>query len=282
MLRASLVPSLVVVAFLFASPALAHGDLDRQIIELTARIEAESKRPVDAGLRAQLHFDRGELHRLHGEWSWAQADYGQALRYRPDLHAVELARSRLLLESGRPRRAQAAVQRFLKAEVDHPDGLFVEAQILAKLGWGLKAVTFLDRAISRLGQPEPDHYLSRADVLAGLGKAHLPRAVAGLDEGIQRLGPLVSLDSRAIDLDLALGRHDSALRRADRQAAATIRKDLWLARRADILDRAGRRPEARATRQQALGAIASLPAHVQNRKATLDLKQQLAAALAVR
>ena len=151
-----------------------------------------------------------------------------------------------------------------------------------KLGWGLKAVSFIDRAIARIAQPEPDHYLARADTLASLGDRHLPRAVAGIDEGIKRLGPLVSLDSRAIDLEVQLGRFDSALGRVDRQAAATVRKDMWLARRAEVLDRAGRRQEARASRQQALSAIASLPIQLQNRKATTDLKQQLVAALTAR
>jgi tetratricopeptide (TPR) repeat protein len=284
MLRASLFPSVVVAlaACLSASVAFGHGDLDRQIAEVSARIETELRQPVDGPRRAQLHFDRGELHRLHGDWRRAQADYDQAIRYQPDLHAVELARARLLLDTGRPRRAKQAVEKFLSGQVDHPEGLFLQAQILVKLGWGLKAVSFIDRAIARIAQPEPDHYLARADILASLGDRQLPRAIAGLDEGIKRLGPLVSLDSRAIDLELKLGRHDSALGRVDRQAAATIRKDMWLARRAQVLDRAGRRQEARASRQQALGAIATLPAHVQNRQATMDLKQQLVSALAAR
>ena len=282
--RASLSPLVVaaLAACLSSTSAFAHGDLDRQIAEVSARIEAALAQPGDAPRRAQLYFDRGELHRLHGDWRRAEADYDQAIRYRPDLHAVELSRGRLLLDSGRPRKAKAAVERFLSGEVDHPEGLFVQAQILVKLGWGLKAVSFIDRAIARIAQPEPDHYLARADTLASLGHRHLPRAVAGIDEGIKRLGPLVSLDSRAIDLEVKLGRFDSALGRVDRQAAATVRKDMWLARRAEVLDRAGRRQEARASRQQALSAIASLPIQLQTRKATTDLKQQLVAALAAR
>ena len=104
--RASLSPLVVaaLAACLSSSAAFAHGDLDRQIAEVSARIEAALAQPADAPRRAQLYFDRGELHRLHGDWRRAEADYDQAIRYRPDLHAVELSRGRLLLGQDGPAR----------------------------------------------------------------------------------------------------------------------------------------------------------------------------------
>jgi tetratricopeptide (TPR) repeat protein len=278
--RSSVVAWMVLLLVLFVvGPASAHGDLDRQIAEVTARIAAQQARPVNVGTRAVLHFERGELHRLHGDWARAEADYDMAIRYQPDLHPVDLGRGRMLLDMGRPRDAKAVLERFLRNWPNHPEGLLVHAQILVKLGWGGKAVRFIDQAIARISQPEPDYYLARVEILVSLGPAQLSRAVAGLDEGIARLGPVVALETRAIELDVELGRWASALSRVDRQAAATIRKDLWLARRADILDSAGRRAEARASRQQALQVIASLPPPLRTRKTTVDLEQQLVAAL---
>src|SRR2546429_3108060 len=58
--------------------------------------------------------------------------------------------------------------------------------------------------------------LFRSDVgrdraLAAEGGDHLDEALRGLDEGIKRLGPIVTLEFYAIDLELAHKRYDSAL-----------------------------------------------------------------------
>ena len=41
----------------------------------------------------------------------------------------------------------------------------------------------------------------------------LAQAIAGLDEGIQKLGPLVTLTLAAIDLEVARANYDAALQR---------------------------------------------------------------------
>ena len=190
---------------------------------------------------------------------------------------VVLCRAKMLLESGAPERARPEVERFLAHNVDHPDALLTQAQVLVKLGWGVEAVRFLDRALARHPQPEPDHYLARVDVLVALGDAHLDRAIRGLDQGMRRLGPVVSLEDRAIELELRLKRFDRALARIKRQGQVSLRKDLWLARRADILAQAGRPAQARRARQQALEAMQSLPTTLQLRPSTVALRQRLLA-----
>ena len=278
MIRSPLVPALLVV--LWSQGAAAHGDLDRQLAEVSQLIrEARRQRPLPEHDLAQMHLDRGELHRLHRNWRAAEADYAQAARYEPEFHTVQRARGHMLLDSGRPRQARAVLERFLRNRENDPEGLLLHAQAMLALGAGPQAVALLDRALASLSRPEPDHFIARADILASLGQPQLLRAVEGLDAGIARLGPLVSLDTRAIEIELQLGRYENALRRVERQAAATIRKDLWQARRAEILDRAGRSEEARAARREALRSLAALPPPLRSRKATLDFEQQLLAAL---
>ena len=260
-------------------PAFAHGELVRSISEVTAHLEAELRRPVDGHHRAKLYLERGELYRLNRDFTRAAQDYDAAEKHEPQRQAIYIARARMLFESGRGQPAREVIERFIAANPGHAEALYLHARVLVSLGWGARAVEQLDRALREVSQPDPDHYLARAEILVGLGKPHLVRAVAGLDEGIARLGPIVSLDSRAIDLDLALGRHDRALARIDRQAAATIRKDVWLARRADVLERAGRKRPAQDARRQALRALEALPPTLQRRPATLELRQRLMAAL---
>jgi predicted Zn-dependent protease len=259
--------------------ARAHGEHTRSLAAISARIEAEVAGPVDPHRRAKLFLERGELFRVHRDFRRAARDYDAAERYQPRLAAIAIARTHMLHESGHPRQAGRVLQAFLATAPGHAEALQLQARLLTALGSRLGAVQALDRAIARLAQPQPDHYLLRADLLAGLGRRHLPRAVQGLDEGIRRLGPLVSLDSRAIELELTLGRHEQALTRIDRQAAATVRKDRWLARRADVLDRAGRAQEARVARQEALRALQALPPSLQTRPGTRQLQQELLVAV---
>ena len=261
-----------------ATIAWAHGELHEQIADVTRRIDQELRRPPypDAGHeRSKFYLERAELFRLHHEWQAAEADYDQAIRWEPDHDDVELCRGKMLLEAGQPVRARPVLEGFLDKHVDHPEALLIQAQVLVALGEGANAVRYLDRALSRHPQPEPDHYLARVAILESLGPRHLPLAVRGLDAGIKRLGPIVSLDEKGIELDLRLRRHDRALARIDRQTARSQRKDMWLARRADVLEQAGRAAQARRTRRQALEALAALPPTLQARPDTISLKQRL-------
>jgi hypothetical protein len=112
-------------------------------------------------------------------------------------------------------------------------------------------------------QPSADHYLERSVLYRGHGQleaalADLARADAllaagepeaaleALDEGLARLGPVVALASRAIEIERARGRADATLERLDRLAAFASRQETWLTRRAEILEEAGRPAEARA------------------------------------
>lgn len=273
-----------------ARQASAHGDLHSQIEQVSRNLAEERARPAGPPGSAEAHardheraklcLERAELYRIHKEWKKAARDYDCATRHDPDLGAITLGRAQMLFESGAPAQARPLLESFLADHVDHSQALFLQAQVLLKLGEGIRAVRFLDRALARHPQPEPDHYLARADILARLGRGLLPRAVAGLDEGIKRLGPIVALDERAIDLELRLGNTDAALARIDRQASLSGRRDLWFARRADVLANRGDADGARLAHEEALRAFRSLPRHLQARPSSRALELHLTSALA--
>ena len=100
-------------------------------------------------------------------------------------------------------------------------------------------------------------------------------ALRGLDEGVKRLGPLVTLQLYAMDLALARQNFDDALRRLETISAQSARKEKWLARRGEILIRAGRRDEAKQAYAAALLAIGALPPRLQQTPAMLNLKKQV-------
>ena len=79
----------------------------------------------------------------------------------------------------------------------------------------------------------------------------------------------------AIDLEVRQKRYDAALARIDTVAAATPRKETWLARKGEILRQAGRPAEAREAYRAALQALESLPPARRNVPATAALEKNI-------
>ena len=262
--------SIAICVALLPSFVNAHEGLHEQIAAITAKIKRDPK-------NASLYLKRGELHRLHHDWSMAAADYDRAAGLQPSLQIVDLARGKMLFDSGRPQRAKFTLDRFLSHQPGHYEGLLTRARVLAKLGARGEAVRDFTQALSVSPEPELELYLERARVLAG-DERQITEALRGLDEGIARLGPVVTLQLAAIDLELHRKNYDAALTRLDQITAQSERKEAWLVRRGEILKLAGRDDEARAAFNAALVAIESLPAgHRQSRSVTaLELRARSA------
>ncbi len=103
----------------------------------------------------------------------------------------------------------------------------------------------------------------------------MDEAVRGLDEGIQKLGPAITLQLYAIDLELKKNQFDAALIRLEQITAKASRKETWLARRGDIQEKAGRVDQALVAYASALEAIQKLPAHRQSTQAMTQLKARV-------
>jgi len=266
----------VLIAVAIPRAARAHAGIDEEIRDVDRRIAA---RPGDA----ELVLRRGELHRIHGDFAAARADYDRARRLDPDLAAVDLCLCTMLVQEGRPKEALRAIDRFLAREPDHSGALAARGRARLALGDPAAAVEDFTRAIERAPErfpPSPDLYLDRARALASLGDARLGDAIRGLDDGIARLGDPVALELYAIDLEVRRDRTEAALARLDQIAARSTRKEAWLARRGAILEHAGRMEEARDAYEGARNAIGSLPPSRRSTRATARLETEIAAALA--
>jgi predicted Zn-dependent protease len=248
--------------------AFAHGDLHLQIVEITKEIDKTPK-------NAELFMRRAELHRAHGDFDAAQADYDHAFALDPKLPYIDLARSRMFLEANWAMSCKTAVDRFLARNPDHPDGLIIRARALVKLNQRLEAAQDYTKAIAKTTDGKPELFLERAQALAAEGPNHLDEAIKGLDEGIQKLGPLVTLNLYAMDLETENGRYDAALKRLDGVMAKAPRKETWLERRGNILRQAGKPAEARQAYEAALDAMKTLPPARRNVPAMLDLEKRL-------
>jgi tetratricopeptide (TPR) repeat protein len=263
------------VYIIVISPAasLAHEEPHLQIDKLTVRIKQD---PANA----DLYLARGELHRVSSHWDLALADFDRVAELSPDLETIDFHRGRLMFDAGWLHRAKDTLNHFLEAYPRHTQGLIIRGRVLRKLGHPLEAAHDYSRALSLASSPGPDLFVERAQALCEAGDEHLGAAVEGLDEAIRRLGPLVVLASVAIDLEVKRNRYDAALDRIDQVLAQLARKERWIVRRAEILQKAGRTEEARATYQAALAAVESLPPHLRQTPASRELETRLRTLLA--
>ena len=254
---------LAICLSIFPQFVQAHEGLPEQIVAITAKIKRDPK-------NASLYLQRGELYRLHRNWTRAAADYDHAARLQPGLTIVDLARGRMFFESRKFQRAKSVLDRFLSQQPGHVEALVTRARVLGKTGARLEAARDFTQALT-FTAPEPELYLERAQVL-GEDERHIQEALQGLDEGIKRLGPLVTLQLAAIDLELRSKNYDAALTRLDLITAQSERKEMWLVRRGEILKAAGRNEEAREAFNAALAAIDSLPPDRRQSKAVIALQ----------
>ena len=264
-MRATLAIILAVLVVLLSAPAQGHDGLREQITVLTAQLTREPS-------RADLYLRRGELHRAGGDLADARADLERAAQLDAAQPGLPLAWARLQLDEHHPADAVASATRALVAQPSSTTALRLRAQAYVQLHQRDRAVADLTRVIERA--PEPDTVLERARLLQE-EPAELDEALAGVEQGLRRIGPVVTLQLEAIELERRLRRFDAALRRIDAITAQAPRREQWLARRGALLEEAQRTADALAAYHSALDAANALPSHARNTRATSALISDL-------
>ena len=246
----------------------AEFDLRQQLIDLNDEVRKQPR-------KAELYVSRGDLYRAQQKWDAAQADYDYAAALDAKLEMVDFCRGRLFFEANWPMSAKLALDRFLAKQRNHVEALILRARTLTNLQSRLAAARDYTHAIQLSTESRPELYVERAQTLAAEGGSNIKEALQGLDEGVKKLGPLVTLQLAAVDLELAAKNYDGALARLETIAAASPRKETWLARKGDILQQAGRTDQARNAFNAALESINSLPANRRNVPAVLELQEHI-------
>lgn len=252
------------LALFSAVAACAHPEIEDALARLSDRLAAT---PNDA----TLYLERGELYAKHEDWTTAEANYLRAAELSPQLPRLALARGALALSTGHAAEARPFFDRAVAAAPADPEARILRARALAQLGLRPAALADYAVAFEHLPAPSPELFLERAALFAAPADA-----VRSLDEAIERLGPVISLHLRALDLEVSLGRIDAALARLDLLATGSERPEQWLKRRGDVLAAAGRPAEARAAYAKARNAIARLPAWLAQSPDTAHLSTELA------
>lgn len=256
----------------FVIETVAHGPVHERIARVTRSIE---RNPGDA----DAYLIRAELYRSDGDFDAALKDLDHARTIDSASLDIDLARGRCLLGSGRSADAVACFDRVLAGRPDDWLARLGRARARAAGGAISRAAADFDHLLASERRPTPDLYLERARALRAAEDPDPDRILRGLDEGLARLGFLVVLQLEAVDVEIERGGYDAALARLATIQQRSARKERWLARRGEILERAGRARPARAAYGSALAAIERLPRARRDVPATLALESRIQAAL---
>jgi len=278
MFKRIIVLSGLCAALTAGGPAIPPVWADQGIVEQIAALDRLIEtRPDDAA----LYLRRGELYRIRRDWPNAERDYLRARGLDAGLAAVEFCLGRMKVEAGDPESAVEHLNRYLELRPSDPKALATRGRALVKLERHLAAADDFTAALAHAGEgfSQPEVYLERARALMAAGPEHVELALQGLDEGLEKLGEPVTLQLYAVELEVGARRYDAALRRLDRLAAGSVRKEPWLMRKGAILEAAGRPDEARQVYEQAVDAIHTLPPSRRNSTAAQRMETEARANL---
>lgn len=237
---------------------------------LARTAQALALRPDDAALLQR----RAELLEAAGRAAEARTDIERAIESAPLEAPAYLVLARLCRATGEHELAAQACAVHLEFAPDSAAGWKLAARLAVSAGQPEQAVASFDRAL-QLEPSDPDLWLERARVTAGLPNGGIERALSGLDAARGQLGALVALESYAVELELVLGRPDVALERWARVEPPGPRNETWLARRAELLEAAGRTTEAHSAYRTALARCVGLPLRLRANAATSALERRL-------
>lgn len=230
--------------------ALAHGDLVERMAGLHVKLEIQ---PDDAALR----FELAGVYCLHGDWDLALAELERVDRLAPEKYPTDLVRGEAQLATRVPEAAKVALDRFLAAHPHQVKALTLRARALEVLAQPEASLTDYRTAWQVQARPEPDFVQEFSNALAAHG--HAQEALEVLTVGIEKVGPVPGLVQLALQREIAAGRFDAALARIDTLQKSAPRVELWMAKRASVLEQAGRRAEAQSAWQALLDHLAALP-----------------------
>lgn len=246
----------------------AHPDIDSQLSAL-------DRRGSEVACDAAMEMRRGELLQSRAAWAEALAAYDRAAECAPGSDDADIHRAALHVAAKQPASALPYLERVLRHNAADSRARLLRAQAFAGAGRFAAAADDFEKVLPQLPQPQPEHFVQRARAQIAAGRD--ARAIDGLEEGLNRLGPIPLL--LRLRVDLQVGRNDfrGALQTLERSRALP-NQETWSLRRGEVLEAAGRRAEATREYENVRQAIALRPAARRQTAALRQMDEQARAA----
>jgi len=251
----SMMKAFVLLSSLFFGlcPSLfAHGDIHERIEIATRRIEQHPD-------SADLYLRRGTLFTEHGEFQKAKTDFEHARAWQPGLNKTLWLMAELYLSVDSPEIALSYISDFLTKEPGHVLGVKTRARIFSQLGQYGNAVKDYKEVINRADQTIPQNYFDLAEVSLLDDESNLEGAIEAISMGIERLGFIISLYEKVIQLEAESGDYETAHELITQVVERLPRHERWLVIKAEMYEKQGLRTEAELCWEKAKEAIRQLP-----------------------
>lgn len=235
--------TILATALLLLRPAEGHGAYHDLVEEVTRKLERTPDDPA-------LHFKLACAHLEHGEWKAAREECGIVRGLAAKGFEVDLIEAKALTGEGRFVDAKRLLDTLLATQPDHAAALAQRGKVLLGLNRAAEARADFDRALKLDLRAPIEWWLEAAR--AGDAVETLRRALVSIGDDPQLLGA-------SLDAELAAGNIDQALERVATMKATAPRPEPWMARRARILEKAGRAGDARAAWIELRDHLLSLP-----------------------
>ncbi|MES2594545.1 MAG: hypothetical protein V4662_04375 [Verrucomicrobiota bacterium] len=227
----------LILALMFPlSQAFGHGAYHDELLRIGQELEAK---PEDSSLYRQ----RAVLHIGHEDWQAALVDLERADRLKPDASDTHGLRGQALNLARQWAAAQAVLNQHLGLHPDDGEALFQRGHARRHLGDKKAAVSDYRAAFERAGARQTEQVAEMAEAIADLDGA--AEAALFLEQVLIKAGSEPGLLQQAINLHLRCGQVDAALRHLGSLQCLMPRPEPIMARRAQILEQAGRHAEAR-------------------------------------
>ncbi|MES2439373.1 MAG: hypothetical protein V4584_09915 [Verrucomicrobiota bacterium] len=245
--------------------AWGHGAYHDVVTAIQAELRVH---PGDAALRYKL----AEAHAGHDDWRACLKQIQLVERLAPGVYPTGCLRGLALHLAGKDEEAKVIFDDFLTTNPDHVEALAARGRVLVKLGFPLAAVVDFQKAVSLTASPDSRVIVDLALALDDSGKPS--EAGRAIDEGLTTSGDAPSLLECALEIETAAGLWDSALGRMEGLQKLAPRPEPWMAKRAELMTRAGRADDARAAWTVLRDRLISLPSLERGTPQNVQLLQQ--------
>lgn len=255
----------LLLAVLSSGAGSAHDPIERlAVLDAQLAVRPDDVDALLARGAIWLELDRPQR---------AAEDFERAVALAPTSVPAQLGLARACAAVGQHADALRGAEAALRLEPTSVAAAEACARALASSGRFADALGAWDRVLAACAAPTADHWLARADAAVAAGDVR--SALAGLDDAVARVGPLVVLEERAAALCEAAGDFTGAAARLESILATVARPERWLAWQARLAERGGQVAVAAAARGRALAAIDVLPAARREDRATRSLRAAL-------
>ena len=240
------------------------------------RIDAQlAESPEDGGLwyrRAVLEFE-------HEDFAAAAGDFAKAEKFAPGEYEVQWWQGRIFDATGRTNEAKAAMDLCLAKNPDHWGARASRARVLMKLGAAEAALADFRISLANCPDAQPDLVQEVAQACASHGQ--VDEAVGILERGLQRNGPIPSLQLKLLEIEVQATRYESALSRICGFQNAAARREPWMEKRAIILAQAGKTADSQVAWRALINHLKNLPPAEGDSHSMILLSERARQALAV-